>query len=307
MRLAIVFSGQGQQSAEHFQTLQTMVSPETAAQLSRQLPDLWQNTAVDCETLAQNRIAQPFIFAFQVQWWHELQPLLPRPICAAGYSLGELAACSAAGAFDMQQGMTLAAQRAAIMDDCIQTPAGLMAIMGLPLKDIEKITTSSNTHLAIINPEQHYVIGGFEQDLQHAGRLAHKQGAMRVVRLSVQTPSHTALLQSATPAFARHLAPYSNKAPLTFKVLSAMDGRAAMLAAQALDALAEQISHAMDWVACLQAVRELQPDAVLEIGPGRAMARMWNAIYPDIPARSIDDFRSPIGIQKWVDNVQARR
>jgi [acyl-carrier-protein] S-malonyltransferase len=182
-----------------------------------------------------------------------------------------------------------------------------MAIMGLSLNDIEKITTSSNTHLAIINPEQHYVIGGLEQDLQHAGQLAHEQGAMRVVRLSVQTPSHTALLQSATPAFARHLAPYRNKAPLTFKVLSAMDGRAAMLAAQALDALADQISHAMDWVACLQAIRELQPDAVLEIGPGRAMARMWNAIYPDIPARAIDDFRSPLGIQKWVDNLLVRR
>ncbi len=307
MRLAIVFSGQGQQSAEHFQTLQTMVSPETAAQLSKQLPDAWHNAAVHCETLGQNRIAQPFIFAFQLQWWHELQPLLPRPICAAGYSLGELAACSAAGAFDMQQGITLAAQRAACMDDCIQTPAGLMAIMGLSLNDIEKITTSSNTHLAIINPEQHYVIGGLEQDLQHAGQLAHEQGAMRVVRLSVQTPSHTALLQSATPAFARHLAPYRNKAPLTFKVLSAMDGRAAMLAAQALDALADQISHAMSWVACLQAIRELQPDAVLEIGPGRAMARMWNAIYPDIPARAIDDFRSPLGIQKWVDNLLVRR
>jgi [acyl-carrier-protein] S-malonyltransferase len=307
MRLAIVFSGQGQQSAEHFQTLQTMVSPETAAQLSKQLPDAWHNAAVHCETLGQNRIAQPFIFAFQLQWWHELQPLLPRPICAAGYSLGELAACSAAGAFDMQQGITLAAQRAACMDDCIQTPAGLMAIMGLSLNDIEKITTSSNTHLAIINPEQHYVIGGLEQDLQHVGQLAHEQGAMRVVRLSVQTPSHTALLQSATPAFARHLAPYRNKAPLTFKVLSAMDGRAAMLAAQALDALADQISHAMDWVACLQAIRELQPDAVLEIGPGRAMARMWNAIYPDIPARAIDDFRSPLGIQKWVDNLLVRR
>ena len=62
----------------------------------------------------------------------------------------------------------------------------------------------------------------------------------------------------------------------------------------------------MNWVACLQAVRELQPDAVLEIGPGRAMARMWNANYPDVPARSIDDFRSPSGIQTWVDNVRAR-
>ncbi|MGO1767301.1 MAG: malonate decarboxylase subunit epsilon, partial [Advenella sp.] len=165
----------------------------------------------------------------------------------------------------------------------------------------------SNTHLAISNPEQHYVIGGFEHDLQYAGQLAYEQGAIRVVRLSVQTPSHTALLQFATPAFARHLALYRNTAPLLFKVLSAVDGRAALRVGQALDALASQISHAMDWASCLQAVREQQPDAVLEIGPGRAMARMWNALYPEIPVRSADDFRSTAGIQSWVHNAPVRR
>ena len=307
MRLAILFSGQGQQSPEHVQAMQVMASAQTQAQLARQLPDIWHNTTVHCETLGQNRIAQPFIFAFQLHWWQALQPLLPRPICAAGYSLGELAACSAAGAFDIREGITLAAQRAACMDDCLQTQAGMVSIMGLPLKEIQRLTTASHTHLAIVNPDQHHVIGGYVQDLQHAEQLAQAQGAVRVLRLLVQTPSHTGLLQHATPAFAGHLAPYRSKAPLRFKVLGAMDGRPAMLAAQALDALAEQISHTMDWAACLQAVRERQPDAVLEIGPGRAMARMWNGVYPDIPARSVDDFRSPAGVQQWFENVSPRR
>ncbi|AHG62891.1 ACP S-malonyltransferase [Advenella mimigardefordensis] len=307
MRLAILFSGQGQQSPEHFQALQAMASEETQIQLARQLPDVWQNTTVHCETLGQNRIAQPFIFAFQLQWWQALRPLLPAPVCAAGYSLGELAACCAAGAFDMHEGITLAAQRAASMDDCIQTQAGLIAIMGLPLKNIQSITTASNTHLAIINPDQHHVIGGLVQDLQHAAQLAHEQGAVRIVRLLVQTPSHTVLLKPATLVFKRHLAPYRRKAPLAFKVLSAMDGRSALSVEHALNALAEQISHGMDWGACLQAIRERQPDAVLEIGPGRALARMWNTIYPDIPARSIDDFRSPTGVQHWLEHLPARR
>ena len=303
MRLAILFSGQGQQTPEHFQALQAMASAQTQEQLARQLCEVWHSTTIQCETLGQNKIAQPFIFALQLQWWQELRSLLPPPVCAAGYSLGELAACCSAGAFDIHEGITLAAQRASCMDDCIQTPAGLVAIMGLSLKDIQRITTASNTHLAIINPEQHHVIGGLVPNLQHAEQLAHEQGAARVVRLLVQTPSHTALLQSATPAFARHLAPYRREAPLTFKVLSAMNGRSAMTAAQALDALGDQISHRMDWVACLQAIRERQPDAVLEIGPGRALARMWNAIYPDIPARSVDDFRGPAGVQKWLETV----
>lgn len=84
MRLAILFSGQGQQSPEHFRALREAASPKMAAQLSMQLSDVWNQTFVDCATLGENRISQPFIFAFQLQRWHKLEPLLPRPICAAG-------------------------------------------------------------------------------------------------------------------------------------------------------------------------------------------------------------------------------
>ena len=42
---------------------------------------------------------------------------------------------------------------------------------------------------------------------------------------------------------------------------------------------------------------------VLEIGPGQALARMWNERYPDVPARSCDEFRSAAGIANWVAGV----
>jgi [acyl-carrier-protein] S-malonyltransferase len=39
---------------------------------------------------------------------------------------------------------------------------------------------------------------------------------------------------------------------------------------------------------------------VLEIGPGAALARMWNQRFPDVPARSVDEFRSRSAIVDWV-------
>ena len=67
-----------------------------------------------------------------------------------------------------------------------------------------------------------------------------------------------------------------------------------------MDALARQISTPLDWDACLGAVLEMQPDAVLEIGPGNALARMWAERAPQVPVRASDDFRSVEGIAAWV-------
>ena len=39
---------------------------------------------------------------------------------------------------------------------------------------------------------------------------------------------------------------------------------------------------------------------VLEIGPGAALARMWNQRFPDVQARSVDEFRSVSAITDWV-------
>jgi [acyl-carrier-protein] S-malonyltransferase len=39
---------------------------------------------------------------------------------------------------------------------------------------------------------------------------------------------------------------------------------------------------------------------VLEIGPGSALASMWNKRYPEVPARSVDEFRSERSVREWV-------
>jgi len=46
----------------------------------------------------------------------------------------------------------------------------------------------------------------------------------------------------------------------------------------------------------------LQPDAVLEIGPGNALAKLFGELAPAIPVRASDDFRSVDGIVRWLDS-----
>lgn len=300
MRLAILFSGQGNQQPEHLARLRESASPALAACLAETIPSIWPAGGLAATELQPNRLAQPLIFALQMNLWRQLQPHLPQPVCVAGYSLGEMAACCAAGVFPVEAGVRLCAERAELMDACVVGPAGLLAVVGLRAPAAEAIAATCGLAVAIRNGPDHFVLGGAAAGLAQAEALAEAQGASRVVRLGVTTPSHTPWLAEATAGFAGRLQAY-RAGRLVFPVLSAIDGRAARTAAAALDALARQISTPLDWDACLGALREMQPDAVLEIGPGNALARMWGEREGAAPVRAADDFRSVEGIVAWLE------
>jgi [acyl-carrier-protein] S-malonyltransferase len=52
----------------------------------------------------------------------------------------------------------------------------------------------------------------------------------------------------------------------------------------------------------MENIRARQVRCVLEVGPGQALARMWNQRYPNIPGRSCDEFRSAAAIANWVNS-----
>ena len=64
--------------------------------------------------------------------------------------------------------------------------------------------------------------------------------------------------------------------------------------------LAQQISHTVEWAACMEAVAERGVRCVLELGAGHALAKLWAQRFPEIPVRSLEDFRSPEGVAAWV-------
>lgn len=300
MRLALLFSGQGSQRAEHWQQVQAGVAGELGEALSRVLPGIADPAAaVDPEKLAKNSVAQPLIFTQQMLLWARLRERLPNPVCAAGYSLGEMAACSAAGVFPAVAGVALCAERAAAMDRAAAGEHGMLAVLGLDETLVAALAAEAGLAVAIRNAPRHVVVAGPRTGIVAAADRFAAAGASRLVQLAVHTPSHTALLRTAAVDFKKRLDLLPDRR-LSFPVLSAIDATAARTARPALDALARQICTPLDWAACLQAVVEMQPDAVLEIGPGNALTRLFGELAPGIPARACDDFRSIDGIVAWV-------
>jgi [acyl-carrier-protein] S-malonyltransferase len=83
-------------------------------------------------------------------------------------------------------------------------------------------------------------------------------------------------------------------------VLAGIDGTPVLSRARAIETLARQTAQTILWHACLEGLREAGCTVLLELGPGADLARMARDRLPDIPARSIAEFRTLKGAVAWV-------
>jgi [acyl-carrier-protein] S-malonyltransferase len=296
MSFALLFSGQGTQHPEMLPWL----ADDTIVQAMCQklgAPD-WRSAVADASWTERNANAQVLLTGLALAAWHQISAALPAPSAIAGYSVGELAAFSAAGVFDAESALNLAARRAEAMDRCAErTPGGMLAVTGLDGNAIDALCASTGVAIAIRLCASSVVLGGPHGPLDQAERAAENLGA-RCTRLRVGVASHTPWMREAAEDFLRALSAVRLNAPRTALFSNAVDR--VHDDAGARKALSAQIASAVRWDECMDNIHARRPSCVLEIGPGQALARMWNERCPDIPARSCDEFRSVAGIAKWV-------
>ncbi len=296
MSFALLFSGQGTQ---HAAMLPWLADGDLVERTRSELGVAdWRAHLADPDWAARNANAQVLLTGLGLAAWLQLAPSLPAPAAVAGYSVGELASFAAAGVFDATTAIDLACTRAAAMDRCAaSTPGGLLALSGFPDEELERLCDESGTALAIRNGRSAVVLGGPQPSLDVAARLAQAAGG-HCTRLKVEVASHTPWMQAAADDFAQALSALPLRAPRVPLFSNAADR--VMSAEQAGHALSLQIAQTVRWDGCLENIRSRQVDCVLEIGPGAALARMWNQRYPDVPARSADEFRTASAVVDWV-------
>lgn len=298
MGYGLLFSGQGTQHAAMLPWLDDAhpLVQHTAAALGT---TTWRQALQDATWAASNRHAQLLLTGLGLAAWQQLAPALPPPAAVAGYSVGELAAFCCAGVFDAATAIDLAAQRAEAMDQAaLQSPGGLLAITGPEVQVVEGWCALAGCTIAIRIAADSTVAGGPAHALQGLQQRALDAGA-KCSALNVALASHTAAMQPAAQAFAQVLRDTPLWPPHTALFCNATGDRV-HTAAQAADALAAQIARTVQWSDCLDALSARRLDCVLEIGPGCALAAMWNRRHPDVPARSADEFRSARAVVDWV-------
>jgi len=296
MSFALVFSGQGTQHAAMLPWLGE--DAIVRGMCTRLGTHDWRDALAHPAWAERNANAQVLLTALALSAWHQIAPHLRSPSAVAGYSVGELAAFSAAGVFDAETALDLAGRRAEAMDRCAaQTSGGLLAVTGVGSDAIDRVCARAGLAIAIRNGPQSVVLGGPHAALDLAERVLAAQSA-RCTRLRVGIASHTPWMRDAAEDFLRTLSDVRLDKPRTALFSNAADR--VRDDAGARHALAAQIASTVRWDECMENVRARHVQCVLEIGPGQALARMWNDRYPDIPARSCDEFRSAAGAAKWV-------
>ena len=295
MGFAVVFSGQGHQ---HPAMLPWLAEAEGVARTRAALGVAdWRAALADAAWAARNANAQVLLTGLNLAAWAQLSAHVPPPAAVAGYSVGELASFSAAGVFDAQTALMLAGVRAHAMDRCaVAHPGGLLAVSGLDAAQIERLCRAAGVALAIDNDSHAAVLGGPHAALDAAERAALAAGGS-CTRLPVEVASHTPWMSAAAAEFAQTLSTLPLQAP-TVPLFSHVADRITR-AAPAADALALQIAQTVRWRACMDQIHARRVACVLEVGPGAALARMWNQRFPDVPARSVDEFRSAQAVVDW--------
>ncbi len=306
MSLAILCSGQGRQHANMFAL--TGEAPE-ASQLFTHTQTLLGGADprrlvrdMSADALHANRFGQIICTLQALAAVEALWSSLPAQVVFAGYSVGEVAAWGASGVLDHLTTLDLSARRAEIMDAASAPGDGLLFIRGLPREVIDRLCACHGAGVAIINPQDAYVLGGSRESLQAVAKAALRLRPRRMVFLQVMVASHVKLMSQATAEFRDALKATSISFPprTGYRLLSGVDGTAVLDGARGLDKLARQISNTVHWAECLQSCVEAGATSFLEMGPGDALSKMARETFPEAASRSLDDFKSLEGVRAWI-------
>jgi [acyl-carrier-protein] S-malonyltransferase len=307
--LAILCSGQGPQHREMFALTGDArqaagLFAHAATLLNGHDPREMVKVATD-EALRLNFTAQILCALQPLAAASALRDAWPSRLVVAGYSVGEVAAWGVVGLIEGLPALDLVAGRARAMDAASPAGDGLLFVRGLSRGAVDTLCRCHAVAVAIVNPGDAYVLGGAGAALDALAEEAKAMGATRVVHVSVAVASHTSRLTAASAGFRKVLdrAPFRSAPVAGIRLFSGIDASPVTDLAGGVEKLVQQITHTIQWADCLAACVEAGASAFLELGPGRALTDMVANVYPSVPARSLDDFRSLEGALAWLARV----
>ena len=119
------------------------------------------------------RTQQPALFLCSMAQWASREDHETDPLAAAGHSLGEYAALTAAGAIDFEDGVRLVRARAeAMADAAARQPGGMVALLGGDRDDVYELAAELGLSLANDNAPGQIVLSGRMRGIDAAVRRA---------------------------------------------------------------------------------------------------------------------------------------
>lgn len=313
-RIAILCSGQGMQTPDMFGRLRKYPECENFLEkvldsdlLLPAVKDSLTKKSISDEILFDNIYAQELICLYQLSLWEKLKSILPAERLFAGYSLGEPIAYACAGFFTLEDTFELIRNRASLMSGPAKKEKfRMLAVKGLSEELTDENCRKNQCHIAIYNPGNHFICAGKLENIKSLENDCKIAGAEKVMKLKINIPSHTPLLQEASDKFREFLEKAKFSPNPSTILLEGISGRRVFNRKQAVDALAGQISHPVMWARNISAMIEYKCSVFLELGPGHALARMVSGKIHFGEARSLEEFGDLNEISEWLKKLVKR-
>ena len=236
------------------------------------------------EDIRQTRVTQPAIFLHSVILAKSLPDF--EPDMAAGHSLGEFSALTAAGALTFEDGLRLVAARAGAMQyACEQQPSTMAAVIGLDDDKVVEICASVDGVVVPANyncPGQ-IVISGDISAVDAACKLLKAAGAKRAVKLPVGGAFHSPLMEPARAKLETAIKAAALTAPIC-PVYQNVDAKPYTDPDAIKSNLIAQLTMPVLWTQTVENMVADGADMFEELGPGTVLQGLVKKIAPQIAA-----------------------
>ena len=285
-RVSFVFSGQGDQVPGMGRELYEKYP--AAARVFELCDNLRPGTKRQCfegsvEELKETKNTQPCLFAMELAAWAVLMEKGIVPDAVAGFSLGEVAAATAAGCFDLETGFKLVCKRGELMQaESEKYDAAMAAVVRLSAEQVSDLCRNFPDIWPVnFNGPGNTTVSGLAGQMP-AFTAAVKAAGGRALPLKVKGAFHSPLMEPAAEAFALELE--GMKAP-EIDLYSNVSG--GLYGTDAASLLARQIASPVRWETIIRTMIADGVDTFVEIGPGRTLTNMIQKIDQNVTAKTV--------------------
>lgn len=243
------------------------------------------------EELRRTDITQPAIFIHSIAAYRSV--LNASPDMVAGHSLGEFSALVASGALSFRDGLKLVSIRASAMQKACESVASTMAaVLGLPDEEVERICSEVSKETGEVVVPANYncpgqlVISGSIPGVEKACEVLKAAGAKRALILPVGGAFHSPLMLPAKEELEAAIRSTAFNTP-SCAVYQNVSARAVLDPAEIRDNLVAQLTGAVKWTQCVQAMVTDGATKFTECGPGKVLQGLVGKIAREVSTEGV--------------------
>ena len=303
-KIGVLFPGQGSQYEGMGRDLITSPVYKRAKEiLDDHTYSVVEQASLD--QLSKTRYGQVAIFLNSLSLYQELKDrvLDPNDIgvsASLGLSLGEYTALCAAGVFSLDEGIDLVKNRGLIMGQGAGGKGSMVAVMKTGLDTIQDLVDQARQDdvLAVcnLNSPGQIVVGGEFAALDRFEEKCKEAKIKRYMRLNVEGPFHTQILNQAAKEFAdNYLSKIDYREP-SMDVYTNLSGKNYRQVDSIVDNLKDQMCSPVRFIDCVENMVADGCQVFIEIGPGKYLSGFVKKINKDVKVINIQNISDIEGI-----------